>query len=416
MAGDLFLDKLYIRIFHYFCMIILGEKGVSIKSNKRAQITIFIIIAILIVAVVAGFFIFRGKAFQESGIPTNMEPVYNTFLNCIEGDTRVGVGIIESQGGYIELPDFEAGSGYMPFSSQLNFLGNPIPYWYYVSGNGIQKEQVPTKTTMEDELANYIEGKVRNCIFEQYVEDGFDVNMGEPEVDVSINSEDVVVDVNMALSIERANETASVRNHKVIVNSKLGKLYETARDVYDYEQQTLFLENYGVDTLRLYAPVDGVQISCSPLVWSADDVFDDLQDAISANTQAIRAKSGDFELADSENKYFVVDIPVEENVRFLTSKNWPNSFEVSPSEGAALIAKPVGDNPGMSAMGFCYTPYHFVYDMKYPVLMQVYIDEEIFQFPVAVVILGNKPREPVEGAANYEIPNSEMCKYKNTNW
>jgi rod shape-determining protein MreC len=30
---------------------------------------------------------------------------------------------------------YEASSEYMPFSSQLDFLGNPVPYWYYISGN-----------------------------------------------------------------------------------------------------------------------------------------------------------------------------------------------------------------------------------------------------------------------------------------
>ena len=388
------------------------KKGVS----KKAQVTVFIIIAIVIVTLVAGYFVFRGRLFKETGIPTHMEPVYNTFLNCIQGDTVVGIGILETQGGYIELPTFVSGSGYMPFGSQLNFLGNPIPYWYYVSGNGIQKEQVPTTTLMEEQLSDYIEGKIRNCIFEQYVEDGYDVNMGEPEVSASINAEDVVIDVDLPLTIERADETAIVRSHNVVVNSKLGTLYESARELYDYEQETLFLENYGVDVLRMYAPVDGVEMSCSPMMWNAEDVFDDLEDALSANVQAIRVKSGDFELANPDNKYFVVDAPVKENVRFLTSKNWPNSFEVSPSSGAMLIAKPVGNNPGMAAMGFCYVPYHFVYDMKYPVLMQVYDGEEIFQFPVAVVILGNMPREPIEGALGYDIPNSEMCDYKNTNW
>ena len=393
-------------------MILRGKKGVS----RKAQVTIFIIIAVVLVALVVGFFIFKDKLFGETGIPIHMEPVYNSFLGCVEADSVVGINILESQGGYIELPDFEGGSGYMPFSSQLNFLGNPVPYWYYVSGNGIQKEQVPTKTSMEDELAAYVQNEIRDCAFDGYIEDGYDVNMGEPEVEVSINSGDVVVDVNMPLTIEKANETALVRSHKVVVNSKLGTLYESAKKIYDYEQETLFLENYGVDVLRLYAPVDGVEVTCAPKVWNAEDVFDDLQNALSANVQAIRVKSGEFELANPENKYFIVDVPVNENVRFLTSKNWPNSFEVSPASGAMLIAKPVGDNPGMSAMGFCYVPYHFVYDMKYPVLMQVYIEEEIFQFPVAVVILGNMPREPFAGATSYEVPNSGMCEYKNTNW
>ena len=61
-----------------------------------------------------------------------------------------------------------------------------------------------------------------------------------------------------------------------------------------------------------------------------------------------------------------------------------------------MIAKPIGTQPGLSAMKFCYAPYKFVYDMYFPVLIQVYSKDdanEVFQFPVSVVINKNMPRE-----------------------
>ena len=78
-----------------------------------------------------------------------------------------------------------------------------------------------------------------------------------------------------------------------------------------------------------------------------------------------------------------------------------------------LVATPVGNQQGLGILGFCYVPYHFVYNAKYPVLIQVYGKEEIFQFPVAVVIQGNKPRKSLAGEA-VEIEDSEVCDYKNT--
>ena len=106
--------------------------------NKRAQLTAFIIIAIIIIASGVLYFVFRDSL-TVAGIPPSIEPVYNNFLSCLEEDIFIGIDLLESQGGYIEIPDFEPGSHHMPFSSQLDFLGNPIPYWYYVSGNNIQK-------------------------------------------------------------------------------------------------------------------------------------------------------------------------------------------------------------------------------------------------------------------------------------
>ena len=94
-------------------------------DNKVGQVTIFIIIGVVIVSAVVLFFMFRDNLFTES-IPTSIEPAYKSFLSCLENEVFVGVDILESQAGYIELPDFEPGSSYMPFSNQLNFLGNPV--------------------------------------------------------------------------------------------------------------------------------------------------------------------------------------------------------------------------------------------------------------------------------------------------
>ncbi len=381
-------------------------------KNKIGQITIFIIIAIILVAVIAGFFIFKDSLISEQ-IPANIEPVYVSFLSCLEDSTLIGIDVLESQGGYISLPDFEPGSAYMPFSSQLNFLGNPIPYWYYVSGNNVQKEQVPSKRKMENQLEEFIDKKITECIFDEYYEQEFEISQGEAETKITIRDNEVEVSLDMDLSINKEEDSALIRTHKVAVRSKLGVLYNSAKKIYEYEQKNLFLENYAVDTLRLYAPVDGVELTCSPVTWGADEVFDELQEAIEANTLSLKVKGGDYSLRNKEDEYFVVDVSVNAGVRFINSKEWANSFEVAPSEESVLISKPVGNQVGLGILGFCYVPYHFVYNVRYPVLIQVYSGKEIFQFPVAVVVQGNKPREALDVSA-VEIGVPELCKYKNT--
>ena len=380
--------------------------------SRKAQVTIFIILAILIVAGVALFLMFRATIFRVK-IPESMEPVYTSFLSCLEEDTLTGINILGSQAGYIALPDFESGSQYMPFSSQLDFLGNPVPYWYYVSGNNIEKEQVPSIGDMEDDLGEYIEDKIKNCVLDNYYDQGFEIFQGEAKALTTIRDREVIVNLKMDLGISKEEESIVVKNHKIKIKSHFGNLYDSAKKVYSYEQKSLFLEDYAVDILRLYAPVDGVEMSCSPLTWNAEDVFDDLQEAIEMNTLAIKLKNNDYSLAQKENEYFIVDIAVEPEVRFLNSKQWAHSFEVAPSEASILMANPVGNQPGLGVLGFCYVPYHFVYDMKYPVLVQLFSGEEFFQFPVAVVIQGNKPREALPVSAS-EIELPKLCEYKNT--
>lgn len=389
------------------------EKGMK----NRGQVTIFIIIAIIIIAAVVAFFAFRGGLGRQEVLPVSLEPVYNSFLECVEDDALVGINLLETQGGYIELPDFEAGSTHMPFSSQLNFLGNPIPYWYYVSANGNVKEQIPSKGDMEGQLEDYLEEQITSCsTLEAYFEQGYEISFDEDvdvDVDVSFGEENVNINIGVGLGIAKAEETGFVRNHEVVIDSKLGSLYDSAVEVYEYEQDTLFLENYGIDVLRMYAPVDGFELQCSPLVWNAQEVFDELQGAIEDNTLSLRTKNNEFVLADEINKYFIVDLDIEEDVRFVNSRNWAYTYEVAPSDSVVMTALPTGNQPGMAALGFCYVPYHFVYNLKYPVLIQVSEGMETFQFPLAVVIEGNKPREALEVTAS-ELADIELCEYANT--
>ena len=381
-------------------------------KNNKGQVTLFIILAIVIVSAVVLFFAFRGT-FVFGEIPGSIEPVYNSFLTCLEENLLTGISVLESQAGYIGVPDFEPGSSFMPFSSQLDFLGNPVPYWYYVSGNNIQKEQVPSKKDMEEQLADFVEQKITDCRFDDYYDEGFLISFRESEANVNINPKSVGISLNMNLDISKGEETILIRNHEVSVDSKLGTLYDSARKIYEHEQETLFLEDYAIDTLRLYAPVDGVELTCSPLTWNTNEIFDELQEAIESNTLALKTQGGLFSLSNKENKYFIEDLSVDGEVRFLNSRDWPYAFEVNPSEGDILISKPIGNQPGLGALGFCYVPYHFVYSVKYPVLIQILEGDEIFQFPVAVVIQGNNPREALDVSA-IDIQLVELCSQKNT--
>lgn len=380
--------------------------------NKKGQLTIFIIIAILVIALGVGFFVFKDSLLKKE-IPSNIEPVYNNLVTCLEQDLETGISVLESQGGYIEIPDFESGSQHLPFSSQLNFLGNPIPYWYYVSGNNIEREQVPSKNEMEEQLADFVEFRIYTCSFENYYEQGFEIDIGEPEAKVNIKNDEVVLNLDMDFDVSREEESFSSKSQKVIVNSELGTLYEDAVDVYENEQSDLFLENYTIDILNLYAPVEGVEFSCSSKVWDIYDVFSDVQEAVKENLGVVGVKG------DSKD-YFVVEglsskISEDVYVDFLYFPDWPVTFEANPSDGPLLIAEPVGNQLGLGALGFCYVAYHFVYDLKYPVLISLHSETtgESFQFPVAVIVENNNPRKSLLGETT-NLESSEICENANT--
>ena len=361
----------------------------------------------MVVSLVVLFFVFKDSI-VKGGVPSEISPVYNTLTSCLEEDLFLGVNVLESQGGYIYIPEYESGSEYMPFSSQLDFLGNPIPYWYYVSGNNIGREKVPSINDMQNQLERFVEEKAKDCLFGNYYSQGYEILIDEPSADIVIKESEVILNLNMDFSVLMGEEGYDFKKHKIILKSELGSLYNSALKVYNKEQKELFLENYSLDTLRLYAPVDGIEMTCSPKIWNANDIFDELQSAIEANTLALRN-------SNAKRSYFEVEIPnvpSKQSIRFLNSPNWVYSFEVLPSDESLLIANPVGNQQGLGILGFCYVPYHFVYNIKYPVLVQVMSGEEIFQFPLAVIIQRNKPRD-ISGGEAVSTEDGELCKDKN---
>ncbi len=382
------------------------------KENRKAQVAIYIIIAIVIAGGIITFFVFREKLFAPA-ISPELKPVFDYYESCIEEEAVAAIQLAGEQGGWVYAPDYIAGSEYAPSSSQLNFLGTPVPYWYYLSGNGVLKEQVPTRVEMEEGISRFVEERLnQNCDFEIFYARAIDINLSEVNVETTISDESVSVTVSSALSASKDETSARKTEHLAVVSSRLGKMYNSARNIYGKQKKEAFLENYSVDVLRLYAPVDGVELSCSGKTWVSSQVAAELKEALEANMAAIKFKGDYYTLSRESEKYFVVDLPVDSQINLLYSRNWPTKIEIDGADGELMSAFPVGNQPGMGVMGFCYAPYHFVYDVTFPVLVQIFDGNELFQFPVIIIISKNMPREPILSEIAAEEETIDLCEYK----
>jgi len=389
--------------------------------SKKSQITIFVIVAVIIIVGIIGVVLFRNVLFP-SAIPSDLVPVYDYYLSCVSNIADDGITIMGSHAGYIEPPTFEPGSQYAPFSSMLGFMGTGIPYWYYVSGNGIKKEQIPTKNEMQNQLANYVLDEIGKCDLTNFRNQGYVIGVEDPTSSkVLISDNKISLSLKQKIIITKGESTYTISSHSVNLNSKFGSLYNLAKQVYEYEKSRAFLENYTVDVLYTYAPVSGADFNCSPSIWIPNQVFDRLRTALQANLISLKLQGDYYETKGKYSSYFIVgeDSGINLNnqqVSFVYSSDWPSRFEVWPTRNDVMIAEPVGTQAGLGAMGFCYTPYKFVYDMYFPVLIQIYNPEDgqdLFQFPFAVVINKNVAREALDSQIPESVEN--VCDNANLN-
>jgi hypothetical protein len=380
--------------------------------DKKAQVTIFVILAIVLVGIIALFFAFKDKLFRDN-ILEEFQPIYDVYSNCINQDALNGVSLLSAQGGRIDTGDFEPGNDFSPFSSQLSFFGVDVPYWYGLSGNNIITENVPTKSDMERELSAYITDSLSECDFSSFEEQGFIIERSQPTASVDIQDREVLVSVDADISVFREDKSAVKNTHKVVVTSNLGSLYKSALQIYNFEKETVFLENYALDVLQTYAPVDGVEVQCNPKIWKTPEVVDELQTALALNIAAIRF-AGPFSGNNDKNSiYFTADENIAHPVSLIYLPNqFPSKIEITPATQALMLAEPVGTQEGLGILGFCYVPYHFVYDVAFPVMFVVGDGIETFQFPFVIIIDNNLPRDSEISELVSEDDSVDICSFK----
>ncbi len=375
---------------------------------KKAQISFFVIIAVLLIAGIS--IIFLTKPFSK--VSSKLQPVESHFLDCISNLAEEGAVILGEQGGYIKPPEFEQGSEYMPFGSQINYFGSIMPHWFYISGNNIKKIQTPSIKDMESQLSEYISENIDECSFDDFADYSV-VSEDKIEVKTRISDKKISLEVYRPITIRYKDGTSKkVTKHSSITSSNLGYLYKKAKEIYSAEQEKMFLEQYTIDTLSLNAPTTGAEVTCSPKTWNSKEIKTRVKDALRDNIRTIKLKGDYYSLDEKENKYFVYDLgeDIDEQVIFFYSPEFPTRFEIEPEEDGLMSAMPVGVQEGFEMLGFCYVPYHFVYSIAFPVITQIIDDSgNLFQFSTVVVIDRNKPKE-AEVNETFNEFESILCK------
>ena len=148
------------------------------RENKRGQITIFIVVAILVIAAAALLYLFApGVKTIISDQPENPEEFIRT---CLEEDIRDNVEIISLQGGIFN-----------PSENSVSYNGIPVEYLCYTNEilSGCDILQPLLQPFIENEIKMSIENEVDFCfdaMATSYEEQGYQVqiNPGEPEVNL----------------------------------------------------------------------------------------------------------------------------------------------------------------------------------------------------------------------------------------
>jgi len=186
---------------------------------KRGQVTIFMIIAVIIISVVGLFFILRGGIIP--GVGESFERDSNAFLQvCIEDKLREGIELISLQGGYIE----NSFNVYFKFDDESK--PQKISYLCYTSGNSVPCiNQNPLLIRhLDGELKKYISEEMKTC-FEKGLKknlerQGYEVVPRYKDFDVDLNEHGIGVNLDAEIILTKEEETMKQENFNLVFQSK----------------------------------------------------------------------------------------------------------------------------------------------------------------------------------------------------
>lgn len=188
-------------------------------KNKRSQVTVFIIIAAIIIGMAVTTFVFRNKInFPGTGNSNNFNPEINQIDFAIEECAKQravdAIRIIGLQGGYINLPD--------------NYLSTDISNIAYGSYNG--KNILASKSTIEKEISYYVELTMPFCLENEF--QGFNITKSKATASTKINPDSVFVSIKMPISANKDEQTFTIdRTHNVLIPIKLGNMIDISNEI-----------------------------------------------------------------------------------------------------------------------------------------------------------------------------------------
>jgi len=207
----------------------------KVGENKKGQVTIFIIIAILLVSVVVLFFIFKDNLIPNNG-NVDIEANPGEFLkNCIQEKIDEGVEIISHQGGYIN-PELN-------INFKFDGEENPVKtaYLCYTSNRYspcINQEPLLIQH-LKEEIKRYIEDDVGICFRE--LEKGLEKKgivvegKGYNGFEVELNMKKIIININSKLILTKADERRELKNIEVIIPSRFYDLGIVVQEILSQE-------------------------------------------------------------------------------------------------------------------------------------------------------------------------------------
>lgn len=188
--------------------------------GKKGQLTLFIIVAVVIVIVIIGWFVFLGDLGGGEKKLSALDVLKENVLDCFTGVYENSLGLVGARGGYYDLPTSE----YVEYD--FGFFA----YHYYLGNISL-----PTKEIVQLELSKAADERIVSCLkSDEY--NGFDFTFDDVKTSSVIGDEEVRFETDVSLSVVEGDGIRIIElgESSVFIESSLNDMLDIAVFMADY--------------------------------------------------------------------------------------------------------------------------------------------------------------------------------------
>ena len=185
--------------------------------KSKGQVTVFIIIGVILVLLVALFLMFKPKVTQVQeviNVPLELQPVYSHVDDCLKQNSLLGLQLLGAQGGVI----------FVNGSELSTYYGN-ISYGYYEG-----KDVLKSIPFMENEVSQFLSLALPNCVdFSLF--NNFNISTDDISVETNIISNEVIITVEYPIHASTLNYEGNIDRFIYYAPVRLGHIHDVAKNI-----------------------------------------------------------------------------------------------------------------------------------------------------------------------------------------
>jgi hypothetical protein len=413
--------------------------------HRKGQITIFIILAIVIIFSLAVYLYLKqkGTSMEESkgpvieNVPFELQPLNSFVETCIVQVSTDGLEKLGLQGGYIEPLEFgfKVNPAKPTDGDAIEFLPGSdlvVPYWFYMKSdnkcsagcefayNRPQLYRSQGEPSIEGQLDAYVNKNLAACLgdFASFTAQGYTVEIiGPPKTQTTVFKEDIGFFVEYPLKVIKDGREHYLERFFIRVPLNLKSIYEQASLITNLQSRYQFLEKDLLNMIVGYSRLDSSKLPPMAATdfefgggkaWPKYNVGKNINEILSIYIPSLQvygsasrqpvSLGGDKLREGLYNTGMLVinDTTYPElEVTFNYLDFWPVYFDLN-CEGE--ICKPESASSNIMAL-IGVQRYNFLYDISFPVVVSVYDPRALnlkgyeFQFMLEGNVRDNEPMD-----------------------